>query len=160
MSLGKISLALIKKRVLSIQKDFKALSICTIVYCSQIHTFLAISYFIFKSLKIKISYRTISYTRPLNCSIEDTMVILGLFQTSNITCAESNSNDVEQQKSLIGIRFGTCEVRHLNQAQDICKIIIMRKAYTLGDGIPRKRFKQSFFPAMMFLDQTNHLLNH
>ena len=51
-----------------------------------------------------------SYLRLKNCEI------LGLVQTSNFTCAESNANEKNLLFSLICIRFGTCKVRRLNRA--------------------------------------------
>ena len=41
---------------------------------------------------------------------------LGLFQTSDFSCAESNVNEVKQQNLLICIRFGTGKVRRLKRA--------------------------------------------
>ena len=41
---------------------------------------------------------------------------LGPFQTSNLTCAESNANEKNLLFSLICIRFGTCKVRRLKRA--------------------------------------------
>ena len=41
---------------------------------------------------------------------------LGLFQTSNFTCAKSNANEKNLLFSLICIRFGTCKVRRLKRA--------------------------------------------
>ena len=43
-------------------------------------------------------------------------IVLGLVQTSNFSCAESNVNELEQRILLICIRFGTWEERHLNWA--------------------------------------------
>ena len=41
---------------------------------------------------------------------------LSPFQTSNFTCAESNTNEKNLLFSLVCIRFGSCKVRRLKQA--------------------------------------------
>ena len=51
----------------------------------------------------------------LHCAIAN----LGPFQTSNLTCAESNANEKNLLFSLICIRFGTCKVRRLKRALEV-----------------------------------------
>ena len=48
----------------------------------------------------------------------------GQVQTPYFTWAESNANEGEQRIFLICIRFGSCEVRHLNRALQTVKILI------------------------------------
>ena len=49
----------------------------------------------------------------------DVHIILGPFQTSNLTCAKSNANEKNLLFSLICIRFGTCKVRRLKRALEV-----------------------------------------
>ena len=49
-------------------------------------------------------------------TVQKCELMLGPVQTSNFTCAECNANEQNLLSLLISIRFGTCDVRRLNQA--------------------------------------------
>ena len=61
--------------------------------------------------------------------------LLGPFQTSNFTCAESNANEKNLLFSLIRIRFGTCKVRRLKRALDT-----FRHRYVVQSGKKKSRW--------------------
>ena len=62
------------------------------------------------------SLKKITTTRNQNRDADTSVAILGPFQTSNFTCAESNAIEKNLLFSLICIRFGTCKVRRLKRA--------------------------------------------